>query len=240
MGLLMVPLILFLVLLFFGLVFGLRSIMSKNVVLATKHLDDLNQEYAQKEKEIQRQRDDLKLKSQEILSKSLDEAEKQKMQIVKSSQEEKGKLLDAAKQKAEELMQQAEQARQSLLQEIEHKIDQRATEKALELLQKVLPEGLRQDIHSRWVSDLISAGLEELERLKVKEGIEEARIVTAFALSPEQKNALIHKLREKLKYQLELKEEIDPSIISGLIVYIGSIIFDGSLKSKIKEAVYAK
>jgi F0F1-type ATP synthase delta subunit len=46
---------------------------------------------------------------------------------------------------------------------------------------------------------------------------------------------LINKLQEKLGIQINLKEEADQGLIAGLVVSIGSLSLDGSLKFKIQE-----
>ena len=69
--------------------------------------------------------------------------------------------------------------------------------------------------------------------------VDQARVVSAFSLEPGQVEALKLKIREKLGRELGLKEELEPDIISGVIVHIGSLVFDGSLKTKIQEIAYA-
>jgi ATP synthase F1 delta subunit len=105
----------------------------------------------------------------------------------------------------------------------------------VELLQAVLPEDFRKEIHSRWVADVISNGFAELDRLRVPQGLSEVKVVSAFALSGEEEALLKKKLKEKLGSEFELKQEIDESLISGVVVNVGSLILDGSLRFKIEE-----
>ena len=237
---LIVSLILFLIIIFLGLIFILRGIMAKNVILATKHLEDLSQDYARKEKEISARLEEVKQKSQESLARAQEDAEKQKAQIVKESQEEKAQTISAAQQKADEMIQQADRACKALLEDIEQKIEEKAIQQAVQLLQQVLPERIRQEIHLRWLEDLVSGSFQQLERLRLTEGIRQARVVSAFTLSASQREALNSKLKEKLGYSVELKEELDANVIAGLVVNIGNLVFDGSLRSEIQKIAYAK
>ena len=116
-----ISVILFFLLMFFGLVLMFRNVIGKNVTSATKQLEEMSQEYAKKEAEMERQLEEIKRKSQEAVSKAQEEAQKQKEQIVKEAQAEKARVLDAAQIRVDEMIQQAEKARQSLLSEIEHK-----------------------------------------------------------------------------------------------------------------------
>lgn len=234
-----ISVVVFFLLMFFGLVLMFRNVIGKNVTSATKQLEEMSQEYAKKEAEIERQLEEIKRKSQEAISNAQEEAQKQKDQIVKEAQTEKSKVLDAAQIRVDEMIQQAEKARQSLLSEIEQRIEEKALKRAIELLRQALPEALRQEIHNRWINDLISSSLEQLDRLRVDENVDQARVVSAFSLEIEQVEALKLKIREKLGRELGLKEDLEPDIISGVIVHIGSLVFDGSLKTKIQEIAYA-
>lgn len=235
---LIVSLIFIQVIIFAGMIFLLKNIMSKNVGTATKHLEEMGQEYGKKEKDIEKQLEEIKQKSQEILSKAEADGLKQKEQIVKSAQEEKDKAINAAQAKADEIMRQADRAYKALLDQMHKKIEEGARDEALRLLGKALPEELRRDIHNRWVNDLIAGNLQQLDRLRVDGTMNQAGVVSAFSLSAEQRQGLSEKIKEKLGRDLEIKEEVNPQMISGLVVNIGSIVFDGSLKSKIHETAY--
>ena len=216
----------------------LRSIISKNVGSATKHLEELSQDYAKKEAEIDKQLEEIKRKSQEALALAQEQGQKQKAEIIKEAQEEKTKVLNAAQAKVDEMIQQADRASKALLAQMDKKIDESARVQALKLLQTALPESLRIEIHRQWVAVLISGNLQQIENLRVDEGIKEVLVSCAFSLTPEERNRLMEKIKEKLGREIELKEELSPELLSGLIVKIGSLVFDGSLKSRIQEAAY--
>ena len=236
--LLIISLILFEVLIFFGLIYMLRNIMSKNVTVATKHLEGMSQEYTKKEKEVERLLEEARQKSQEMLAKSEADSQAQRLEIIKAAEDQKNKTLAAAQVRVDEMIQQADRASKALLAQMNKKVEESAKAQAIELLKNALPEELRMEIHKRWVGDLIAGNLQQLEHLRVAEGVKEARVLSAFTLSAEEREALNARIKEKLGYSLELKEELDPEIISGMVVKIGSLVLDGSLKSKIQEAAY--
>jgi F0F1-type ATP synthase membrane subunit b/b' len=213
----------------------MKRIINRDVVSATSHLDSLASEFAQKEEAIKKQYEELKRQSQEIIENAKKDAQTQKDNILKAAEEEKNKVIDQAQEKASEIIKQADNARLALLAELEEKINERAVQKAGQLLNEALPVNIRNDIHQRWVEDLISNSFQQLDRLRIPEGISEIKVVTAFALNQKQRAALLAKIKERLGYDVKLAEEINPNIIAGLVVSIGSLFLDGSLSFKIQE-----
>ncbi len=60
-----------------------------------------------------------------------------------------------------------------------------------------------------------------------------AEVTSAQALKPEQRTALTGTLKDALKRDVHIAERVDPSLLGGLIVKVGSRQIDSSLKSKL-------
>ncbi|MCX5692494.1 MAG: hypothetical protein NTX47_02230 [Candidatus Omnitrophica bacterium] len=217
---LIASLVLLQIVIFGGLIFILRRILNQNVILATKHLDELNQDYSKKEQDLQKRLEDLKQKTQEILSKAQGEAQQLKESIIKQAEKERDDILSKTRVKGEEMMKQADKSRQLLISEIEERIAREAVSKACELTQYVLPEEFKQIVHIHWLNELIKNGFNQLERLSVAEDIHEINIKSAFDLNEEQRKLLSKKIKE---------------VLSRDITLIGSLVLDGSFKNKIQE-----
>jgi hypothetical protein len=220
--------------LFVGMVIFLKKFFDREATMHTAHLDTLISETTAKEEQVKKQYEDAKRQSQEIIVNAQKDAAQQKEAVLKAAAEEKDKVLAEAQAKADEVIKQADNARLALLKELEQKINESATLKAQELLQSVLPEDFRKEVHVRWVNDVIANGFAELDRLRVPEGLSEVKVVSAFGLSEKETGQLKAKLKEKLGFDVKLEQGVDPSLICGLVVNVGSLILDGSLKFKIQ------
>ncbi len=232
---LIVSMLVMMVVIFGALILVLRKVLSQNVSLATRHLEELNDDYAQKEADLKRQLDDVRQKADEIVRKAQEEAAQAKAQLMKDAEAQKAKLLQETHTQAEELMQQADKSRQLLLDDIKDRIAREAVDKACELIQETLPEQFKLKVHEHWMEELMEGGFAQMERLKVPEDIREVKITCAFALNEGQRRNLIRKLKEALGKEITLKEEVDPRVVAGFIIHIGSLVLDGSLKHKIQE-----
>ena len=232
---LIVSMVVMMVVIFGGLILVLRKVLSQNVSLATRHLEELNDDYAKKEADLKRQLEDVRQKSEEIIRKAQEEAQQSKARLMKEAEAQKAKLLQETHTQAEELMQQADKSRQLLLDDIKDRIAREAVDKACELIHDTLPEQFKLKVHEHWIEELMDSGLEQLERLKIPEDVKEVKITAAFALEKNQRENLTRKLKDALNKDITLKEEIDPRVVAGFIIHIGSLVLDGSLKNKIQE-----
>ena len=225
------------VLIFIGLIYSFRRILTKNVTLATRHLEELNKGYEKKGEETNRRLEEAKEGSEKMLFNAQGKAEQKKAQIIKDAEAQRDKILKDARIQGEATIQQADKSRGLLISELEERIARQAIDKACELIQKALPEQFKQSVHSQWIEELIENGFnqDQLEALPIQEKIQEVKIASAFPLDDGQRKNLSRKIKELLKHDITLKEEVDSKIVAGIIVSIGSLVLDGSFKNKIEK-----
>jgi F-type H+-transporting ATPase subunit delta len=86
------------------------------------------------------------------------------------------------------------------------------------------------------LGDVISA----FQRLAAdRRGLISAHVVTAIALTDAQTRGLTAALRQALGKEPQIDAVVDPSILGGLKVRVGSRLFDASLKSKLDTLTLA-
>ncbi|MGB1824829.1 MAG: ATP synthase F1 subunit delta, partial [Candidatus Puniceispirillaceae bacterium] len=83
---------------------------------------------------------------------------------------------------------------------------------------------------------MITAYLAELAR---RRGEITAEVTSARALNDEQLQQLTESLRAKLGGKIAVDPKVDPSLIGGLVVRVGSRMIDASLKTKLQRLQYA-
>ncbi len=79
---------------------------------------------------------------------------------------------------------------------------------------------------------MIDAFLEELAR---RRGEVTAQVMAAHELSDSQKDALLSALRQAVGAKVQMNLKIDPGLIGGLVVKVGSRMVDTSLRSKLQR-----
>jgi F-type H+-transporting ATPase subunit delta len=61
----------------------------------------------------------------------------------------------------------------------------------------------------------------------------DVRVVSAIALEPDQAERMTAALRRRFDCEISLRNEIDPTVLGGAIIYAGDQVIDGSLKGRL-------
>lgn len=84
------------------------------------------------------------------------------------------------------------------------------------------------------------AVLPEIARLfeemrAAEEGVLEARIITAYELTPQQLAALVSRLEARFGRKVQARQEVDPALIGGVIIQAGDEVLDASVRGRLAE-----
>jgi F-type H+-transporting ATPase subunit b len=214
----------------------MKIILNRNVTSATAQLHELNQDYNIKVEEANKRKQEVDHYYDEMLLKAKADAEKNKVLILREAQATQDMVLKQARQQSEEIIGQAQKAQELALAEIDGRIEERAMDRACELVGAVLSSDMNEALHKLWVKELLKTSLEDADRLHVPEDLQEVQVVSAFPLSEEQRSLIEKKLKELLGHAFTLTEKVQPEMIAGLQIQLGSLWIDGSLRAKVKEA----
>jgi len=233
----LIQLIIIQVITFCILIFVLRLLFYRQLRASLARLKTLHEENLAQEEELKKNTELLQKKKEEELAKAKQEAER----IINDARERAAKLASGmetqAKEQADKILSKAaQQAEQS-----ERDFALRSQEEAIQISLKIFKIVFAEDDMVLLQHQLVAGFIDELEKLPdekftIREG--PLKISCPLALSPEEKNKLTRVLSEKLKNrQADIVETINPDIISGIIIQIGSFVIDGSLKNKLSKAI---
>ncbi len=77
------------------------------------------------------------------------------------------------------------------------------------------------------------------EIIQTKNNIINVQIVTSIEISKEINNKLVKKLENLTKKKVNLENKIDQNILGGIIMKIGSIMIDSSLRTKLEKCKFS-
>jgi len=222
---------------FAGIGFFLKHLLTRNVTNATTHLQDLTEQYNKKQEEVEKKLSEIDEQYKETMRRANKDTETLKVTARKETEEEREKVLEDAHKQSDELMKRANESYNMIKKELEQHIDERAIELAKELVPKMLPDQVRISLHKMWVEALIVNGVSGIERLNVSEDIKQAEVHTPFPLNESDIKSLSKTLEEKLNRKLIINETIRPELVAGIVINIGNLVLDGSFLMKIGEVI---
>ena len=94
-------------------------------------------------------------------------------------------------------------------------------------------------IANRRLSQLPDIAAAFAAKLAERRGQQMAHVTTAFPLTDTQRAAITARLTESGFAGVKLAETVDSSVLGGLVIRIGSRLYDNSLKSKLQRLQFA-
>jgi F-type H+-transporting ATPase subunit delta len=70
------------------------------------------------------------------------------------------------------------------------------------------------------------------------EGVADVTLTSAAVLDAEQRSKLSAALAKRLKRQVRLHCEVDPTLIGGAVLHAGDLVIDGSLSTRLEHLAY--
>lgn len=90
-------------------------------------------------------------------------------------------------------------------------------------------------LDKRRTNDLNGIVKKYIQLVNAHQSIIEGIVITAIPLKNEDKMRLEKKLSTMTNKKIQLKNEVDPSIIGGILVRIGDKVIDGTIQSRLNE-----
>lgn len=215
----------------------LRSVLTKHITGASGHLQVMTQETAKKLEEAKKRMEEGERHYQESLNKAKEDAEKLKQEAVKQTTAMNEEMVRQARQQSEAITKQAHEAAQAMMKEMDENIQNAALEQSHRIVQQLLEGNLSEESHRHWVEELFKNGFDGLGRMNIATDLKIVEVVSAYPLTPDQKSSVQKRVKEKIKKDVPLHETVDPTLVAGLKMTLGSVVIDGTLKFKIQEMV---
>lgn len=232
-----IQLVFFQILTFAVIVAVLHLFFGTQLKIALKRLQVLHQESLEKE---------------EVLNKELERAKVQVQSEIARSKEEARYIIDEAKKKGERAAQESaenaqEEAKKIIAESLEHAkkreaellacVEQKAVGLAAELIRYTFAQKDQRALHAQMIDELI----EEFKKIdKDKFSVRTSQVVvsTPVPLNDKEKKDLKEAVEAKLGNTVTLEEDVDEALVAGLVVRLGGLVIDGSIKNKFSKAIH--
>ena len=234
----LVKLILLQVLTFVVIIILLRFFFGSQLSSALNRLQVLHQESLEKEEVLTKEIDKARIQAENEIARSketakaiVDEARKTADQTIQQAAED-------AQTQAKKLLADAQERCRKIEVEVRAETEKKAVVIARDLIGMIFSAAGQERFHRELIEELIDdLGRVDKEKLAIKAS--RAEIAASVPLTSEEKDKLSKVLSARLGYALPLEERVDPDLIMGMVLKLGGLVVDGSLKNKLNKALVA-
>lgn len=224
------------ILTFAGLIFLLRFLFSRHLKVALDRLNTLHEENLSKEEELNEELKRAKEESQAEVERGKHEAELIVEEAKNEARRTRLSLEDEAKLEAAKIVNagrvEAEKLKVTMAKDIQAQSVDLASRMIAELLTDIDKVALQYQFATEIIKEISNLSKEQFN---VKSKL--VKVTSSYPLLDRQRDELRKILGEKLGEGLEIKEEIDIKLIGGLILNIGGMVIDGTLKNKLQRII---
>lgn len=218
------------------LVLGLRFIFYRNLNAALARLKRLHEENLTKEEELKKHLDEAALQREQLLVQAHEESER----IVKETRDKMDAAVlqsrGEAKLQVQKILDEAQGEEKRFREELRERADRAAAETALRLLRIVFTGESFLSLQTSLIASLLQeVRTLDASKFTVKSG--PVKISTAKTLAPAERAAFSKVLEEKTGNGGPIEETLDEALIAGVVIHIGALTLDGSLRNRLERAL---
>ncbi|MBN2831218.1 MAG: F0F1 ATP synthase subunit delta [Candidatus Omnitrophica bacterium] len=221
---------------FIGIVLLLRFLFTRHLKSALARLNTLHEENLAKEEELNEELRRAKEQSDVLIAQSREEADLIIAEANKDAQRIRMNMEEQARKQAEKIICDSRIDSEKIQKNALKDIQGQSIELALKMISELLTETDKVALQYELANGII----EEISRLpkeqfSVSGG--EVNVTSSFPLLERQSNEIKNILSDKSGSPVNLNQKLDPGIIGGLIVEMGGMVIDGTLKNKLQRIV---
>lgn len=218
------------------MVIGIRQLLLNDTVKATRRLRDAEGELVKKEeavrKRVEEHEADYRRKtaeSQEALARAREAMEKE---LAKSRES----MVEEAKKERDRIVDEAVRNKEKVRQELAREAEVRALEHAGRIYEMVFSADLGRKLDYAFLEELLMA-LEEMDASSITVDAPAIEVEGGHPLDEAHKKRIQDIVARKFDISLGVHESVNPELIAGVKIKLGSLEIDGSLRSRFREAI---
>ena len=217
------------------LVFLLRQFLYKNVTQVLGRLRQSHQENLKREDELKKKRDEMEQELKVRLALHSEELERLKADAQAETQRMHEEILARAKQEGRKIVAEAEAQKERMRTNLVAEIEEKALGLTAQILEHVFTDAVAKGIHPQLIDDLVHEIGQSNGRLPL-DG-ETVEVIVPSPLTEAQRRKLERILATSLARAVSIRETIDHELVAGVVVRVGNVILDGSLRNKLQRTL---
>ncbi|OIO36238.1 MAG: hypothetical protein AUJ74_03210 [Candidatus Omnitrophica bacterium CG1_02_44_16] len=216
----------------------LRLLFGSQLKVALNRLQTLHQDSLEKENILNKELERVRIQSDSEIARSKEEANR----LIENARHSAEKIALEASERAEQQVKKTVAEALDKTKKVESEMMASAEEKAVTLAQELIACAFstkgQELLHAQLIDDLIEE-LKKVDKAKLAVKVGIAEVLTPLPLSPQEEARIKEILVSKLDLDLKIEQKIEASLIVGMVIKLGGLVIDGSLKNKMVKAMSA-
>lgn len=213
----------------------LRRVLLKDTLDAVARLRQVETDVRRKEEAIRQQIESHEKEFARKKAEAEEELEKQRLASEREIAKMRDQIIMEAKQEADKIINQAKKSEEKFKDQLRREMEQKAVTLACELCKLVFTEHMTEELNRQFVDELMDA-LSEFDATGMTVDVSASEFIVSRPLTDAQKQRLENIIKEKFGIEIKVQEKIQEDLLAGLILKLGSLEIDGSLRNRCNEA----
>jgi len=145
-------------------------------------------------------------------------------------------LIEESKKERDRIIAEAEKHKDRLRQELLREADKQSVDYAVQMFAMVFSDRISADLNRGFVEELLAA-LEEVDGDSISVDAESVELTASHALADDLREKARDLLQRKFHVETAIREKVDPELIAGIKIKLGSLEIDGTLRNRMGEAI---
>ena len=211
----------------------LHQFLYRQVTRSLGRLQQLYKENRGREEELKRRREETEQELRTTTARQHEESGRLRAEAEAATQKMQDERLAQAKEEGRKIVAEAEAKRERMRASLVSEMREQAVGLASDILGRVLTAQVAQGIHQHLIDELIEEiGKSDGPRPELE--TETVEVAVPFPLTETQRERLNTIFSSNMARSVDVKEIIDGEIVAGMVVRLGNVVLDGSLKTKVK------
>ncbi len=221
---------------FVVLVLGLKRLLMGDTQVAVAKLRDVEADLGRKEEAVRKRIEDNEAEFRRKSAEAQEALTRTREAMEKEISKTRDGLLEEARKERDKIVDEANRSKEKLRQELNREAQGQAVEHARNVYELVFSDELGRKLDHSFLDELLVA-LDEMDSSNLTISAAAIDVVCSHPMEPAHRERLREIVTRKFGVSLDVRESVDPELIAGIKIKMGSLEIDGSLRNRFNEAI---
>ena len=232
----LIYLILFQLVVFVVLVLGIKQFLLQNTLKAAAKLREAEADLSRKEETIRKRIDEHEAEFRRKSAEAQETLARARESMEKDVSKSRDALLDEARKERDRILDEANRSKEKLRQELVREAQVQTLDYASRVYEMVFSAEMGEVLDRAFLDELLAA-LEEMDVSSITLSATAIEVTSSHSMDIAHIQRLKDIILRKFEVALDVHEAVDPGLIAGIRIKLGSLEIDGSLRNRFNEAI---